>query len=238
MKSKGILSLGVALTCLAFGFFIYVFEARTVLGGVPPELTLSDFFKYAGYLAALLGITFLFSSLFKIRNLIAENDKLRRQKGKSNNGLNTEVRGSIPIVSFECLNCGKNVNVEFVKSNDSIKCPYCRVRNLIPEAAIESMEEVILRSRKGKIIEVAPNTNKSDGLAISSLKLLAWINLVLLSGAGIYLIAKGTPANISDNIYYGTAIIYAGLLFTTLMFGLVWLSINQINRSQSQQKNS
>lgn len=237
MKSKGILSLGIGLTCLAFGIFIYVFEVRTVLGGVPPELLFSNFFKYAGYVTAILAITFLFYSLYKIRYLIAENDWLRRQKGKSNNDLDTEVGGSISIVSFKCLNCEKNINVEYVKGSDSIKCPHCKVRNLIPEVAIESVEEVVLRSRKGKIIKAEVNTIKSDGLAISFLKLLAWINMVLLSGAGIYLIAKGTPTNISNNVYYGIATIYAGLLFTAMMFGIVWLSLYQFNKSQSEQQN-
>jgi hypothetical protein len=64
---------------------------------------------------------------------------------------------------------------------------------------------------------------------------MAWINLILLSAAGVYLILRGAPSNISYNVYLGGIIIYAGLIFTAIMFGVVWLSFNQFNKRQSQE---
>ncbi|NIP42273.1 MAG: hypothetical protein GWO41_04175 [candidate division Zixibacteria bacterium] len=235
MRSKGVFTLGIFLICIALAFFIYVFEAKTILSGIPSELVSSTGFKYAGYIAAILGMTFLFAGLFKTRSLVAEYDKLRRSLGKSSDSAGDEFRDSIPVVSFQCLNCKKRINAEFLKGNDSIECPHCNVRNMIPESAIRSIAHVMLRNRKGKIVAAPNKSNDSNGFAISFLNLMAWINLILLSAAGIYLILKGTPSNISYNVYLGGIIIYAGLIFTALMFGVVWLSFNQYNKSQSQE---
>ncbi|HEQ97729.1 MAG TPA: hypothetical protein ENO22_00105 [candidate division Zixibacteria bacterium] len=234
MKSKGIFTLGIFLICIALGFFIYVFEAKTVLAGIPTDLISSNSFKYAGYIAAVLGMTFLFAGLFKTRSLVAEYEKLRRSLGKSSDSGETEVRDSIPVVSFKCLNCKKNINAEFLKGNDSIECPHCHVRNMIPESAIGSLTHVMLRNKKGRIVTPPSKSNESNGFVISFLNLLAWINLIVLSAAGAYLIWRGVPSNISENVYLGGVMIYAGLIFTALMFGVVWLSFNQFSKSHSQ----
>lgn len=218
MKPRNRVLIGIILTCLAWIFFIYVLEAKTIFPDLYNGFAHFNIIKYVGYLIALIGVIFLFAALILLSSMKSDFLALEQLRASKRRRPDSDFGGIIKIVRFTCLNCGKRISAEYNKKKGSVECPHCQVSNLVPEAAVESAEEVILQKQNSPGGQMLNSAKGSNGFSVSFTKILAWADLIILFAAGIFLLVKGLPGTIDAKFYWGLGLMYAGLNIATLLF--------------------
>jgi hypothetical protein len=234
MKSRGLILAGILLVCLALIMFIYVLEVKTVFKELPSELTYADTIKNVGYLVAVASLTLLIWGLIILYKTRAVLETLYNQRNMST-GKGSDRHSSISIVRFGCLNCTERITAEYLPDKDTIRCPHCGVVNLVPKEAVAAAEDVFLQDRMRVISNIISAAGDTSGLPLF-VKVLAWVNLVILTAAGIFLLIKGVPSQVENNIYWGLGLAYAGIIIAALLYSMSAISINIANRIQREAK--
>jgi hypothetical protein len=224
MKSRGLILAGIILVSLAFLLFIYVLEAKTTLKSIPSQLTYAETIKNIGYVIAITSLAMLFWGLIALYRAKAALETIYNQRNKSA-ATNSDDESSISIVRFGCLNCEKRITAEFLPDKETVRCPHCGVVNLVPKEAVASAEDVYLQRKTNSVSSVVSTSREIVGMPFF-IRLLAWVNLIVLSAAAVFLLTKGVPSHVDKNVYLGLGLAYAGIIVAALLFSMSAISID------------
>lgn len=236
MKPRGLILAGIMLTCLALIMFIFVLEVKTVFKALPSELTFADTIKNVGYLVAVASLILLFWGLIILHKTKAALETFYSKRNMKT-GTKSDQKSSISIVRFGCLNCTERITAEYLPDKDTIKCPHCGVVNLVPKEAAAAAEDVFLQDEV-RVISNIINADRDTRGFPNFVKVLALINLVVLTAAGLFLLIKGVPLQVETNIYWGLGLTYAGIIIAALLFSMSTISLNVANRTPREAKTS